>query len=292
MKLNRRTFNRLFAACGIAVAHSRVQAQTTTGAKLRFGVCTGPNHAAKLKGIGYDFLEGGVAKTLMPDLDDNTYAPELAKLKACGLPFHSCNGFLPGHFRLTGPEANHGPALDYAEIACRRADELGINFIVLGSSRARNVPDGFSHDRAKEQFIAFCQALGERIKDRKVTIVLEPLNKKESNLLNKVEEGIEYVDAINRPRIQLLADFFHMMMENEGPESIVKAGSRIRHCHIAELEKRMAPGTSGEDLTRYFKALHTISYVGGVSCECGWPKENTEEAWKKALATMRTQASA
>jgi len=120
--------------------------------------------------------------------------------------------------------------------------------------------------------------------------VLEPLNKGETNLLNSVTEGIAYVDAIDRPRIQLLADFYHMMKENEGPDAIRKADVRIRHCHIAELEGRKAPGTKGEDLSGYFKALHDIGYTGGVSCECGWPKENVEDAWKKALATMRQQA--
>jgi len=144
--------------------------------------------------------------------------------------------------------------------------------------------------KGKEQFIDFCRKLGDRIQNLKVTIVLEPLNKGETNLLNSVTEGIEYVDTIARPRIQLLADFYHMMKEDEGPDAIRKAGARIRHCHIAELEGRKAPGTKGEDLSGYFKALRDIGYTGGASCECGWPKENIEDAWKKALATMRQQA--
>jgi sugar phosphate isomerase/epimerase len=92
------------------------------------------------------------------------------------------------------------------------------------------------------------------------------------------------------PHIQLLADFYHMLKEGEGPDTIRKAGARIRHCHIAELDGRKAPGTKGEDLSGFFKALKDIAYDGGVSCECAWPKEDIEEAWKKALATLRTQA--
>jgi len=260
--------------------------------RIRFGVCAGPDKAEKLKAIGYDFIEGGVGGTLKPEMPDAEFAPELAKLKSCPLPFQSCNGFIPGKFRLTGPEAAHAPALDYAVRACQRADAVGIPFIVFGSGGARNVPKDFDVAKGKAQFIEFCQKLGERIQDGKVTIVLEPLNKAESNILNSVAEGIEYVDAIKRPRIQLLADFYHMMKEDESPDSIRKAGVRIRHCHIAELEGRKAPGTKGEDLSRFFKALRDIGYSGGVSCECGWPKENVEDAWKKALATMRDQAKA
>ena len=289
MYLNRRTFMQALAAAG-ALGGTGMARAVKTQPKILFGVCAGPDKAEKLKAIGYSFLEGGVAGTLKPETPDAEYAPDLAKLKACALPFQSCNGFLPGKFHLTGPEPTHDAALDYAVKACQRADEVGIPFIVFGSAGARNVPEGFDMAKGKAQFIDFCQKLGDRIKDCKVTITLEPLNKGESNILNSVTEGIEYVDTIRRPRIKLLADFYHMMKENESPDAIRKAGARLRHCHIAELEGRKAPGTKGEDLSGFFKALKDIGYVGGVSCECGWPKENIEEAWKKALATMRRQA--
>jgi sugar phosphate isomerase/epimerase len=291
MHLNRRTFIQSLAAAGLAGVAGSARAEKASP-KILFGICTGTDKAAKLKEIGFDFIEGGVAGALKPETPDADYAPELEKIKACALPTWSCNGFIPGKFKLTGPETAHDAALDYAVKACQRADAAGIPFIVLGSGGARKVPEGFDLAKGKAQFIEFCQRLGDRIKDLKVTIVLEPLNKGETNLLNSVTEGIEYVDAIKRERIQLLADFYHMMKESEGPDAIRKAGARIRHCHIAELEGRKAPGSKGEDLSGFFKALKDIGYVGGVSCECGWPKENVEEAWKKALATMRSQAGA
>jgi sugar phosphate isomerase/epimerase len=291
MHLNRRTFVHSLAATGAAATFGcRSTLAQQASPKILFGICIGPDKAEKLKALGYDFIEGGVAGTLKPETSDAEYAPDLAKIKACALPTRSCNGFIPGKFRLTGPATNHDAALDYAVKACQRADAAGIPCIVFGSGGARKVPEGFDLAKGKAQFIEFCQKLGDRIKDCKVTIVLEPLNKGETNLLNSVTEGVEYVDAIQRTRVQLLADFYHMMKENEGPEAIRKAGARIRHCHIAELEGRKAPGAKGEDLSGFFKALADIGYSGGVSCECGWPKENVEEAWKKALATMRVQA--
>lgn len=289
MHFTRRMFAKTIAAAGVASAAGAARAQPASP-QILFGLCAGPDKAAKLKELGFDFIEGGVAGMLKPEMSDAEYEAELAKLKGSALPIRSCNGFIPSKFRLTGPELMHDAALDYAVKACQRADAAGIPFIVLGSGGARRVPEGFDPAKGKAQFIEFCQKLGDRIKDLKVTIVLEPLNKGETNILNSVTEGIEYVDAIGRPRIQLLADFYHMMKESEGPEAIVKAGARIRHCHIAELEGRKAPGTKGEDLSAFFKALKETGYVGGVSCECGWPKENVEEAWKKALATMRSQA--
>lgn len=291
MDLNRRTFMQTLTAVSVAGGVGLVRAEQAAP-KIIFGICIGPDKAEKLKALGYDFIEGGVAGTLKPELPDAEYALEAAKIKACVLATQSCNGFIPGKFHLTGPETTHDAALDYAVKACQHADAAGVPHIVFGSGGARKVPEGFDHAKGKAQFIEFCQKLGDRIKDLKVTIVLEPLNKGETNLLNSVTEGIAYVDAIQRPRIQLLADFYHMMKENESPEAIRKAGARIRHCHIAELEGRKAPGTKGEDLSGFFKALKDIGYAGGVSIEGGWPKENVEDAWKKALATMREQSKA
>jgi sugar phosphate isomerase/epimerase len=291
MPLNRRAFIKAMAVAGLAGGAGGVRAQPAVP-RILFGLCASLDNAEKLKAIGYDFIEGSVSPTLKPERSDAEFAPDLERLKACALPIRSCASFIPKAFRLTGPDAAQGPALDYAVTACRRADAAGIAFLVLGSSGARNVPKDFDMARGKAQFIQFCRSLGDRIKDCKVTVLLEPLNKNESNLLNSVGEGIEYVDAIRRPRIQLLADIYHMMKEGEGPDSIRKAGARIRHCHIAELEGRSAPGTNGEDLGRFFNALRDIGYVGGVSCECRWPKEQIEAAWAKALRTMRSQAKA
>lgn len=289
MHVNRRTFTKGLATASALGCVSLARAQQPAD-KILFGICAGPEKSAKLKEAGFAFIEGGVAGTFKPDKSDAEFATELAKLKASALPMRSCNGFIPKNFALTGPNVQHDAALEYAAKACQRADEAGVLFIVLGSGGARRVPEGFDLGRGKAQFIEFCQRLGDRIKDLKVTIVLEPLNKGETNILNSVTEGIEYVDAINRPRIQLLADFYHMLKESESPDAIRKAGARIRHCHIAELEGRKAPGTKGEDLSGFFRALKDIGYAGGVSCECGWPKDNVEDAWKKALAIMRKQA--
>jgi sugar phosphate isomerase/epimerase len=278
------------AAATLAGGSVTALAQTACRGKIKIGICTAPGRAEKVKAAGFEFIECGVAGTLKPDMPDAEYAPELEALKTCALPIRSCNSFIPGNrFRLTGPETTHDEALAYAVTACRRAEAIGIPYIVLGSSAARKIPGGFDSEKAKAQFIEFCQRLGERIKDLKLTIVLEPLNKDVTNILNYVAEGIEYVDAIGHPRIQLLADFYHMLKENEGPDAIRKAGGRIRHCHIAEPEGLTAPGTKGDDFSGYFKALKDIGYTGGVSCECLWPKENIEEAWKKAVETMRAQ---
>ncbi len=259
--------------------------------RILFGICAEPTQADALKKIGFDFIEGRVESCLKPSLTDEAFAPELEKLKRCSLPIRSLTALFPGDFRLTGPDSDHDKALAYAARMCRRADAADIPFIVLGSGGARRFPQGFPPDRAKRQLLEFCKALGGEIAGLRVTIVLEPLNKEETNVMNTVAEAIECVDAINHPRIQLLADFYHMRRENENAESILKAGPRLLHCHIAEKNGRTPPGTHGEDMSDMFAALRKTGYVGGVSCECRWPQGNLEPVWKKALETMRRQSA-
>jgi len=290
MQFRRRKFIQTMAAAGAVSSLDLAAHAQQRAPQFMFGNCASPNSAAALKAAGFEYVEATVAEAFKPNMSDAEFAPTLAKLKECVLPIRACRIFFSKDFRLTGPDAAHEPALKYGVTACRRADELGVPFIVFGSGGARSMPEGFDPAKGKEQFITFCKKLGDLIQDCKVTVVLEPLPIRSTNLLNKVAEGIDYVDTINRPRIQLLADIHHMLSEKEGPESIRKAGARILHCHIAELQGGSAPGTYGEDFRGYFKALRDIGYVGGVTCECAWPKKNIDAAWRKAISTLREQS--
>ena len=283
--LNRREFIGL-AAAGAAFAGLGAQK-----GRILFGACRGLGDAPLMKELGYDFIEGGVAHALQPDKSDEEWKRRRDEVRALPIPLRSCNGFLPGKFRLTGEKASFDKPLEYAEKACRRADEVGLKTIVFGSGGARNAPKGFPKEKAVEQFVDFCKRLAGRIADCKVCVVLEPLQPKEANYLNFVREGRELCERIGSPRIRLLADIFHMLQGGEGAQSIEQTTpDLLRHCHIAEKGPRTAPGLSsdGSQFAPYFAALKKIGYEGGVSCECGWgKKEDLRANLEKALAVMR-----
>ena len=283
--LNRREFIGL-AAAGAAFAGLGAQK-----GRILFGACRGFGDAPLMKEFGYDFIEGGVAHALQPDKSDEEWKRRRDEVRALPIPLRSCNGFLPGKFRLTGEKASFDKPLEYAEKACRRADEVGLKTIVFGSGGARNAPKGFPKEKAVEQFVDFCKRLAGRIADCKVCVVLEPLQPKEANYLNFVREGRELCERIGSPRIRLLADIFHMLQGGEGAQSIEQTTpDLLRHCHIAEKGPRTAPGLSsdGSQFAPYFDALKKIGYEGGVSCECGWGKKEYLRAnLEKAIAVMR-----
>jgi len=257
--------------------------------KMLFGACRSISDAPLLADCGFDFWECGVAATLKPEATGEDWAKQRKAILAAPIPLRSCNGFLPGTFRLTGPKAAFDAPLAYAVKACRHADEVGLKTIVFGSSGARKLPEGFDRAQGFAQFTDFCKRLADRIADCQVTVVLEPLNPREDNLLHFVSEGMEIVKRVDSPRLQQLADLYHMVEGGESPDSIRAAGAAIRHCHVAEPGKRTAPGMNGGDLSAYFAALRDIGYAGGMSCECGWPKDKKDlpAQLRKTLAILK-----
>ena len=296
--MNRRGFLGLTAAATAAGCCSGGKCCARDGNRILFGACRGPSDTALMKKIGYDFFEWNVASAMMPEKSESEWAKRRDMVLEAALPIRSCNGFLPGTFRLTGPNAKWDEALDYAETACRRGDILGVKTIVFGSGGARNVPgditakkkeDRPDTEKGVEQYTDFCRALCKRIADCKVTVVIEPLRPLESNIINYVWQGLQIVEDVGSPRLQQLADIFHMISGREGACSIVKAGCRLKHCHIATKGVRQFPGNNDTELfLPYFKALKEIGYTGGVSCECGWgKKEDLEKNLETALATLK-----
>lgn len=238
--------------------------------RIKLGVCTQIGKADKVKDAGGDYIEVGVSSFLMPLKSDAEFAANLELAKASPIPIYSCNSFFPREIKLTGPERDHVKALEYAETAFRRAQMIGIKRMVLGSGKSRDYPEGYDRETGIGEFMDLLRKMGPIAARYGVVVVIEPLNSKETVFLNTVAEGVEIVKRVKHKNIQCLADFYHMMLENEGPEVLVKEKKYIYHCHVAEKEGRAVPGTNDEDLTPYYNALKKARYKGGLSIEARW----------------------
>ncbi len=284
--VSRREFLQRMAVAGAGVALLRGAAAADEFKPL-VGVCKSNKDAADMKAAGFDFLEGNVGGLFVPDKPEADFEKNLAQLKGLAIPVLAVNGFLPSSMKIVGPDAKPDAAATYAESALRRAGVANIKTIVFGSGGARKIPDGFDAAKAREQFIAFAKRIAPAAAKAGVTLVLEPLNRKETNFINSVTEGAAIVDAVAQPAFKLHADIYHMLQEDEQPDAITKAGARILHVHVAQKGTRIAPMPGGTDFRPYFKALKGIGYRGLLSLECGWKKGETDPA--KACAFIREQ---
>ena len=253
----------------------------------KIGVCASVGTAVMAKGAGCDYIEEGVRSFLVPDRPEAEFREKLGLLEGSPLPVLACNSFLPEALKSVGPEARHDEIIAFAGTAFRRAREAGVRTIVFGSSGSRNIPDGFDRGEARRQFVALLRRMGPLAREHGVVVAIEPLNRGECNFINSVSEGAGIVREVDDPDIRLLADIYHMLCEDEGPESIVSAGGLLAHCHIAEEDGRTPPGVHGEDFTPYLEALRRIGYQGGISFEGRWADVGKE--LPAAVKTLKDQ---
>ena len=288
--MKRRNFRQFYPAMALVFAGTLFLSCNVVKTDMKttqIGICTNVSNAEKMQQYGYAYVEEGVSRFLVPTKSEEEFEALLKEATNSPLPIKACNSFIPGNLKSVGPDAVHEEILKFAEKAFRRAQRAGVEIIVFGSGGSRAIPEGFSRDKGRAQFVELGQKMAPIAQKYNVTIVVEPLNTSECNFINSVSEGGEIVKDINHPNFMLLADLYHMKMDNEGPESIVKYGKLIKHAHIAEKQDRAVPGTFNEDFRPYFNALKKIRYKGKISIEARWKDFDTQIP--VAIETIKTQ---
>lgn len=257
---------------------------------MKIGVCGSPQLVAGCSHAAFDFVEGHVQKFLSPEASEKEFARHLRALKETGFPMPAANCFLPADLRVTGPAVDEKRLARYGRVTFRRARKTGIKFVIFGSAGARNVPQGWSLSDGFEQYVAALRLLGPIARENDVTLLVEPLERGESNLVNTILEGAVAVARAAQPAVKLLVDIFHMRRNDESADDIVKVGKWIKHVHIAEKKNRAVPGTHGEDFRSYLRALKTIGYRGMIALEPNWRKFDAEVG--PGIAELRRQLAA
>lgn len=122
----------------------------------------------------------------------------------------------------------------------------------------------------------------EYAEKNKVEIVLEAINRYETNYLNSVKETTEFVKSFNSKYLKVHIDTFHMNIEDSNfVESIIFFSNHIGYVHFAD-SNRLAPGKGHIDFKSIINALKNVEYKGIISFEC-FPKPNSYQAAKTAL---------
>jgi sugar phosphate isomerase/epimerase len=243
---------------------------------MKLGCCLNMNAASAdkigaeaiplFRELGYDYIELPLAQVM--DLGEGAFRDLLRRIHEGGISLEACNNFFPGTLRLTGETADPGMTLEYAKRACGRAAEMGAEIIVLGSSGAKNIPPGFPYEKARTQFIELLRHLQDIVRPLGITIVLEPLNRTESNFIISAKEGLVLVREAALDNVKLLIDYYHLRMEDEDLSVIAESAGDLRHLHLAAKEGRVFPHQGdGEDYPAFFAALRKAGYQGKISIE-------------------------
>jgi D-psicose/D-tagatose/L-ribulose 3-epimerase len=263
---------------------------------MRIGYCTnliatqidgtGNEWIEKGQESGFDYIELPLAQ--MVDLNDREFSSLKERVDLSGLKCEACNNFFPGSIRLTGNAVDYGKIEEYLDKALGRAVQLGVKVIVFGSPKSKNVPEGYPMDKAWSQLVELLKSIDLLVRTRGITVVIEPLNKGESNIINTAAEGLQLVKAVERENIKLLIDYYHLVMEKENPEIILDAGSYVKHIHFANPAGRVYPVEAEDGYVRFMNLLKRIGYEGRMSVEA-YTKDFCHDA-KRSVEILRQLA--
>ncbi|MDE2126612.1 MAG: sugar phosphate isomerase/epimerase [Armatimonadetes bacterium] len=140
----------------------------------------------------------------------------------------------------------------------------------------------------RDLLLAMLAPLADHAAQNGVCVLLEPLNRYESNSLPKQADGADVVRALNGRGIRLMSDIFHMSIEERNlPATIRQCADVIGHVHLADTT-RLEPGTGSADYTGILAALREIGFQGAMAFECGL-SEPADSALPKSAAWLRSR---
>ncbi|MEW6228225.1 MAG: sugar phosphate isomerase/epimerase family protein [Bacillota bacterium] len=212
--------------------------------------------------VGFDGVELAIANPLDVDL-----AGLKKMLATCGLDVPALG---------TGAAYAEGLSLSHRDASRREgavarlkahvdlAASLGAA-VIVGLICGRTA-DGLARENALACIGAYLQDVARYAAPRGVRLLLEPLNRYETDLLNTVADARAMAEAAG-DNVGLLVDTFHMNIEEPSiVGSIRDAASRVWHVHVAD-SNRWAPGCGHLDFRAIVEALHDVGYRGHLSGE-------------------------
>ncbi|MFC1974630.1 TIM barrel protein [Chloroflexota bacterium] len=159
------------------------------------------------------------------------------------------------------------------EVREKAVEKIKESIKVAGELNSKVIIGGVQgkYERSYEE--SFCymkdclQECSKTAAEQGVLLLLEPVNRYVPMLLRTVREGIRIIDEIGSPWIKLMADSYHMNIEEVSIyESIRQAKGYLAHFHVAD-SNRLAPGQGHIDFKGIVATLKEIGYKDYLSAE-------------------------
>ena len=202
-----------------------------------------------------------------------------AAMAASGLSVGSICGTYEGPIVHPDPAARESRLADLVR-TLEFADEIGARGVIQVPVFASNfmpdisppMPDMSPFADEDTLITQLLLAMLSEVTERaggEAAVYIEPLNRYEASYLNTVGKASDLCRAADLPRIQLMADLFHMNIEEADiPASLRAVAPHLGHVHLAD-SQRWLPGHGHTDFVGAFRALREIDFDGWLALECG-----------------------
>lgn len=180
-------------------------------------------------------------------------------------------GWVKHKLTLTSPDAGiRQRAVDFVKSMIDFGGPHGAPAII-GSMQGR-WGEAVTRDQAIDWLRQALTTLGEHARQYGIPLIYEPLNRYETNLITTEAAGVELLESLASDNVRLLADLFHMNIEEVDIAAGLKDGGRwIGHVHFVDSNRRPA-GNGHMTYGPIVAALQAIGYQGYLSAEAlPWP---------------------
>ncbi|PFN99577.1 sugar phosphate isomerase [Bacillus sp. AFS076308] len=219
----------------------------------------------KVKNIGFDYLE-----ICIEDPETIDVAAIRNHLDKTGVEALVCGAFGPNRDISSEDVAIREQGIEYIKTCIDIAAELG-SPLVSGPMYSATGKTRLLTPEEKEQQWAWAaenmKIVADYAAEKNIRLAVEILNRFETDFINTVQQGLDFLDLVDCDNVGFLLDTFHMNLEEKDiAEAIKLAGSKIFNFHSCEND-RGTPGTGHIPWNEVFQALKEISYDGPVVIE-------------------------
>jgi sugar phosphate isomerase/epimerase len=125
-----------------------------------------------------------------------------------------------------------------------------------------------TEEEDREILLAGLTELGEHARKEGVSLFLEPLNRYEDHMVNRLDQAVGLIREVGLDSVRIGIDSYHMNIEEADPSAaILAAAPYIGHAQVSD-SNRLQPGAGHLDWPAWLGALHAAGYGGYLAAEC------------------------
>jgi sugar phosphate isomerase/epimerase len=225
----------------------------------------GEDVATSIKRVGkYNY--DGIELVGEPDDYDSTEVKMLCKDN--GIVVSSICSIYNEKRDLVAPDpVKRQNAINYVKKVADFSLEVGAPVMIVVPSACMKIKGWGDPEEEWKWAVESIREGGEYANSIGVKLCIEAWNRYETYFVNRIEQCLKLMKAIDLPNVGVMGDTFHMNIDEVSiPEALLLAGKDLIHVHIAD-SNRAAPGKGHTDLIPVLKALKEIKYEGYITFE-------------------------
>ncbi len=175
----------------------------------------------------------------------------------------------PKGLHFTTPDADiRRKTVAYFDTLIDFCGDLGGPYMIFGSPKQRDTR-GISVEQAKKYFADGLAAVANHAQQRGIEILVEPLGKRVTDVVNTLAEASQLAEQVNHPAIGMIFDFNNTVDETEPFDVLLrKYDKNIHHVHVQEMGgKHLGTGNAVNDYVKAFQVLKDMRYNRWISLE-------------------------